>query len=44
MSYGASLNGMNRLVADYVDRILKGASQPIYRSSSQANFELVVDA
>jgi len=43
MSYGASLIGMNRLAADYVDRIAKGAKAADLPVQQPTIFELVVN-
>jgi putative ABC transport system substrate-binding protein len=43
MSYGASLTGMNRLAADYVDRIARGAKPADLPVQQPIKFELVVN-
>jgi len=43
MSYGARLTGMNRLAADYVDRIAKGAKPADLPVQQRTTFELIVN-
>ena len=43
LSYGASLTGMNRLAADYIDRIAKGAKRADLPVQQPTRFELVVN-
>jgi putative ABC transport system substrate-binding protein len=43
MSYGASPSDMGRLVADYVDRIAKGAKAADLPVQQPTKFELVVN-
>ena len=40
---GASLTGMNRLAADYIDRIAKGAKRADLPVQQPTRFELVVN-
>ena len=43
LSYGASLTGMDRLAADYIDRIAKGAKRADLPVQQPTRFELVVN-
>jgi putative ABC transport system substrate-binding protein len=43
MSYGANLSDMGRLVADYVDRIARGAKPADLPVQQPTKFELVVN-
>ena len=43
MSYGASLSGMNRLMAEYIDRIARGANPTDLPIQQPTKFELIVN-